>query len=57
VIPAPLDVPLRLRLLTHGLYADERRVQELLVGRFSIESLDRFVSEAHLHCRCIGVRS
>ena len=54
VIPAPLDAPLRLRLLTHGLYADERRVQELLAGRFSIESLDRFVSEAHLHCRCIA---
>jgi SAM-dependent methyltransferase len=57
VLPAPLDAPLRMRLLTHGLYADERRVEELMSGRFHIESLDRFVSEAHLHCRCIGVRS
>ena len=54
VIPAPLDAPLRARLLAHGRYADERRVQELLAGPFAIESLERFESEAHLHCRCVA---
>ena len=45
---------LRDRLLAGGLYADELRVHELLDARFVIESLERFVSEAHLHCLCVA---
>ena len=45
---------LRGRLLAGGLYADEERVHELLDPRFAIESLERFVSEAHLHCLCVA---
>jgi SAM-dependent methyltransferase len=45
---------LRRRLLDGGLYADERRLRDLLESRFAIESLDRFVSEAHLHCLCVA---
>jgi len=45
---------LRSRLLAGGLYADEMRVHELLDGRLVIESLERFVSEAHLHCLCVA---
>lgn len=52
--PGPLRRYLRERLLSGGLYADEARVNELLAPRFAIEALERFVSEAHLHCLCIA---
>lgn len=45
---------LRRRLLAGGLYADEERVHDLLDSRFVVESLERFVSEAHLHCLCVA---
>jgi SAM-dependent methyltransferase len=45
---------LRHRLLDGGLYADELRLRDLLDPRFAIESMDRFVSEAHLHCLCVA---
>jgi hypothetical protein len=45
---------LRRRLLAGGLYADEERVHALLDRQFVIESLDRFESEAHLHCLCVA---
>jgi SAM-dependent methyltransferase len=45
---------LRNRLLNDGLYADELRLRDLLDSRFAIESMDRFVSEAHLHCLCVA---
>jgi ubiquinone/menaquinone biosynthesis C-methylase UbiE len=46
--------PVRERLLSGGLYADERRVRDLLHGAFVIERLERFESESHLHCRCVA---
>jgi SAM-dependent methyltransferase len=45
---------LHTRLLSAGMYADERRIQELLEYRFAIESLVRFESEAHLHGLCVA---
>jgi SAM-dependent methyltransferase len=54
LVPAVLDAPLRERLLANGLYADERRVTDLLTPSFEVETLDRFESEAHLHCRCVA---
>jgi SAM-dependent methyltransferase len=54
LVPASLDAPLRERLLAKGLYADERRVRELVTPSFAIETLERFESEAHLHCRCVA---
>lgn len=45
---------LRSRLLAEGRYADERWIRDLLQPAFVIESLERFVSEAHLHCLCIA---
>jgi SAM-dependent methyltransferase len=53
-LPAPFNRALRERLLSGGLYADEARLEELLAGSFTIESLDRMVSEAHLHCLCVA---
>jgi SAM-dependent methyltransferase len=45
---------LRERLAAGGMYADERWIAALLPPRFVIESLERFVSEAHLHCLCVA---
>ena len=42
------------RLVGGGAYADERWIAAVLQPRFVIESLDRFVSEAHLHCLCVA---
>jgi len=53
-LPAPFNRALRERLLSGGLYADEARLEELLAGSFTIESLERMVSEAHLHCLCVA---
>jgi SAM-dependent methyltransferase len=54
VAPAPLQDRLRRRLTAGGLYADERRIEELLRVSFEIETLRRFESEAHLHCWCVA---
>lgn len=54
VAPAPLRKRLRARLLGGGLYADEAAVRTLLDRRFDVESLERFESEAHLHCLCVA---
>ena len=45
---------LRARLMAGGMYADEQWISALLQPRFAIESLERFVSEAHLHCLCVA---
>jgi SAM-dependent methyltransferase len=54
VVPASIGRRLRARLLAGGLYADERRVRELVEPAFEVESLERFESEAHLHCLCVA---
>lgn len=53
-LPGPIGKPLRDRLLSGGMYADEARIRELLTPMFTIESLERFISEAHLHCLCVA---
>ena len=55
-MPGPLRSYLRRRLLAGGMYADEMFIHELLDGRFVIESMERFISEAHLHCLCVARR-
>jgi SAM-dependent methyltransferase len=52
--PAVAERRIRARLLAGGLYADERRVRELLDGAFDEESIEPFESEAHLHCLCVA---
>ena len=53
-LPGALRRRLRERLMSNGMYADETRIQEVLSPLFAIESLERFVSEAHLHCLCVA---
>ena len=45
------------RLTIGGLYADETRIRELLEPTFTIESLTRVASEAHLHGLCVARRT
>lgn len=54
--PGPLHAYLRDRYLAGGLYADETYLRGLLADGFEIESIERFVSEAHLHCLCVARR-
>lgn len=44
------------RLTADGMYADEALVRERLASGWTIESLTRFESEAHLHCLCVARR-
>ena len=48
---------LRDRLTISGLYADESSIQDLLEPAFTIESLTRLHSEAHLHGLCVARRN
>lgn len=48
---------LHARLTIGGLYADETRIRELLEPAFTIESLTRVGSEAHLHGLCVARRN
>jgi SAM-dependent methyltransferase len=54
IAPNPLRASLRERLMSGGMYADEARITEVLHPLFVIESIERFVSEAHLHCLCVA---
>jgi SAM-dependent methyltransferase len=54
--PAPLRQWLRTRLNAGGQYADESLIADRLGSRFSIESMTRLESEAHLHCLCVAVK-
>jgi SAM-dependent methyltransferase len=45
---------LRTKLTAGGQYADEALIRERLGSRFSIESIARLESEAHLHCLCVA---
>ena len=53
-LSGPLKRAWRQRELAGGLYADEVRVRELLAPAFTLESLERRESEAHLHCLCVA---
>jgi SAM-dependent methyltransferase len=54
VLPPPFKALMHRRLLSQGRYADEAYIRELLEPAFVIESLEPFVSEAHLHCLCVA---
>jgi hypothetical protein len=56
VVPRTVEGRIRQRLLSGGLYADEAYIKRLVTGAFTIESLGRFESEAHLHCCCVAQR-
>ena len=53
-LPQAAAARVRMRLLSNGLYADERWIREVLTPRFVVETLTRMESEAHLHCLCVA---
>ena len=56
VAAGPIGDALHRRLMTGGMYGDERWIRTSLSGLFEIESLDRFQSDVHLHGRCVGLK-
>ena len=55
--PGPLRRWLRAKLTAAGQYADEGLIVERLGSQFSIESMSRLESEAHLHCLCVAQKA
>jgi hypothetical protein len=55
--PAPIRRWLRARLTAGGQYADEALIVERLGQQFSVESIARLQSEAHLHCLCVAQKA
>lgn len=56
-LPAALTAPLHRRLVGGGMYADERWITQVLGNQFQIETLERFMSDVHLHGRCVAQRT
>ena len=54
IVPSGLGRTLHRRLMSHGMYGDERWIRDVLAGRFAVESLERFRSDVHLHGRCVA---
>ena len=57
VLPAvPGDAGRRLheRLMAGGMYGDARWIRRQLDGLFTIESLEQYQSDVHLHGRCVA---
>ena len=49
---------LRARLMSHGLYADEERVREVLRRtHFEVESIERVQSDVHLHVSTVALKT
>jgi SAM-dependent methyltransferase len=55
VSAGPVRRWLRKKLTANGQYADEALIRERLGSQFSIESMSRLESEAHLHCLCVAL--
>lgn len=52
--PGGLGRALHRRLMSGGMYGDERWIRNVLAGQFAIESLEQFQSDVHLHGRCVA---
>jgi SAM-dependent methyltransferase len=54
IVPGDLGRRLHERLMTGGMYGDARWIQSQLTGLFTIESLEQYQSDVHLHGRCVA---
>jgi hypothetical protein len=52
--PGRLGQRLHRRLMSDGMYGDERWIRSVLAGSFAIETIDLFRSDVHLHGRCVA---
>lgn len=57
VLPPPITGALHQRLVAAGMYADERWVTQTLRDRFHIETLERVMTDVHLHGRCVAQKA
>lgn len=55
--PGPIGRALHHRLMAGGMYGDARWIRQVLDGRFTVESLEQFRSDVHLHGRCVAVKA
>jgi len=52
--PGGMGDALHRRLMSGGMYGDERWIREVLSESFAIETLEQFRSDVHLHGRCVA---
>lgn len=52
--PGALGRALHRRLMSGGMYGDERWIREVLSGSFAVETIEQFKSDVHLHGRCVA---
>ena len=52
--PGAAGRALHRRLMSGGMYGDERWIRDVLDGMFAIETLEQFRSDVHLHGRCVA---
>lgn len=55
--PGSAGRALHRRLMSGGMYGDERWIRDVLGDRFAIESIEPFRSDVHLHCRCVALKA
>jgi SAM-dependent methyltransferase len=53
-VPGGVGRRLHERLMVGGMYGDARWIQSQLTGLFTIESLEQYQSDVHLHGRCVA---
>jgi SAM-dependent methyltransferase len=54
VVPGSAGRRLHERLMVGGMYGDARWIRSQLHGLFTIESLEQYQSDVHLHGRCVA---
>jgi SAM-dependent methyltransferase len=55
-VPGDAGRRLHARLMAGGMYGDARWIHQQLDGLFSIETLEQYQSDVHLHGRCVAVK-
>lgn len=53
-VPGGVGRRLHERLMVGGMYGDARWIQSQLEGLFTVESLEQYQSDVHLHGRCVA---
>ena len=54
IAPGALGRVLHRRLMSGGMYGDERWIRDVLAEKFVVETLEQFRSDVHLHGRCVA---
>jgi SAM-dependent methyltransferase len=57
MVPGPAGSRLHERLMAGGMYGDARWIRRQLDGLFTIESLEQYQSDVHLHGRCVAIKA